>query len=366
MRAEHPDSWVRRVGVAGIAALALTARVGESDPNATVAEAPATVTKSTPAAYALPKATLVLGGGGMGGNPFMQNPEGMQAQQLSAIVDPGGIFSRMISMSRNHNINVLCITSASLKNQMKNAEDLKSQFATLESLTGKKITLNYFAHNSAPSAQEDKALASKIAEADVIYLGGGDQENLTRYYQGSRIYAALKAKLDEPGCVIGGNSAGSMVFSSIMLNGVEPETRNPLMIRGFDFLPFIIDTHVIQRNRYERMCRAQKAHPDSKISVLGLDEETYAVIKDGIMSFHGKGHATIISPQRLHDVEAALATRHCDCAQLVKDKMQASGLHGYQMQAGDSVNLYTLGALAGMQIMPPAITEAPSTAQGRR
>lgn len=137
-------------------------------------------------------------------------------------------------------------------------------------------------------ANADTTLA-KLEGVTGIFLSGGDQNRLTKIFNGSKVLDRLK-EIYESGGVIAGTSAGAAVMSKIMITGDEikyPDARsafttiekdNIKTIEGFGLLQnAIIDQHFIYRKRINRLFSAVLENP-KKIG-LGIDESTAIIVK---------------------------------------------------------------------------------------
>ncbi|HVX12804.1 MAG TPA: cyanophycinase [Pirellulales bacterium] len=120
-----------------------------------------------------------------------------------------------------------------------------------------------------PKLANTAALVRVVAGATGVWLGGGDQEWLTATYSGTQIEREIKAVLDRGG-VVGGSSAGAAVMSPLMIAGGR---GNAVEASGMGLLPdSVIDQHLLQRNRLNRLLGVVSAHPE--LIGFGVDERT--------------------------------------------------------------------------------------------
>ena len=69
-----------------------------------------------------------------------------------------------------------------------------------------------------PQDANNPALADELADADLIYLTGGDPAYLLRVLQGSRCWQAMQTRY-VAGAMLAGSSAGAMVLGAAMRSG---------------------------------------------------------------------------------------------------------------------------------------------------
>jgi cyanophycinase len=131
-------------------------------------------------------------------------------------------------------------------------------------------------------------------DVDAIYLTGGYDSRLMRLLEQD-----LKEQLTsyyEAGGLVGGTSAGAMVMGAKMiLGGMNDGILRPKALRisnGLNLLSkAIIDTHVKERQRFDRLMEAV-AMCDG-LTGIGLDEDTAIHVENHRASVYGKGHARI-------------------------------------------------------------------------
>jgi cyanophycinase len=141
------------------------------------------------------------------------------------------------------------------------------------------------------SEADDPASVQAIAEADMIYLSGGDPGHLLRSLAGSAAWAAAMAVHDRGG-VLAGCSAGAMVLCDRQALVRRPP-HLPLryesalgVVQGaaafphYDRVPEALATLMILRA------------PRGTV-VLGLDEGTAAIGRDGGWQVRGRGRVTV-------------------------------------------------------------------------
>jgi cyanophycinase len=160
-------------------------------------------------------------------------------------------------------------------------------------LGSKKVTLLDISSREDASAPE---AVSSIEKATGVFFTGGTQVRITRLLGGTPVDTALHRRHEE-GIVLGGTSAGAAMMSTIMITGSMPEKSFRLGIvelgPGMEFISgVLIDQHFAERGRLRRLLSAIAQYP--RDLGLGIDENTAAVVKDGILEVLGTGCVSII------------------------------------------------------------------------
>ena len=137
----------------------------------------------------VPKIALV------GGDEFRRGCEAMDA----AILEATGARRPRVS---------IVPTAAAEQNPAKAASNGVSYFTALGADASAVMALG-------PSDAADDDLIAPLAQADVVYLTGGDPAHLLNALRGSPMLAALRDALAR-GAVLAGSSAGAMVLGSRM------------------------------------------------------------------------------------------------------------------------------------------------------
>ena len=142
------------------------------------------------------------------------------------------------------------------------------------------------------SEADDPAAAQAVGEADLIYLSGGKPSHLRRALEGSAVGDALVAAHDR-GAVLAGCSAGAMVLAGHAFDFRVKLLPWPLRWRrGLGFAP-----HISVVPHYDAWPEPVSAlialqAPRGAI-VLGIDEETAVVGRDGSWQVHGQARVTV-------------------------------------------------------------------------
>jgi cyanophycinase len=138
----------------------------------------------------------------------------------------------------------------------------------------------------------DAAAAQAVGEADLIYLSGGKPAHLMSALDGTAVGWAL-ADAHERGAILAGCSAGAMVLA-----GTAFDFRfkvMPWLLRWRDGLGFVPGASVLPHyDAWPEPMSALIALQSPRHSVvLGIDEETAAVGRDGSWQVHGRSRVTV-------------------------------------------------------------------------
>jgi cyanophycinase len=141
------------------------------------------------------------------------------------------------------------------------------------------------------SEADDPANAQAVAEADLVYFSGGDPGHLLRALAGSATWSAA-LDVHHRGGVLAGCSAGAMAMCA-----TQARFRRPphLPMRYESALGVVPGTAVFPH--YDRMPEAIAAllmipAPRGTV-ILGIDEGTAAVGRDGAWQVRGRGRVTV-------------------------------------------------------------------------
>jgi cyanophycinase len=149
---------------------------------------------------------------------------------------------------------------------------------------------------------QSESIARTIAEADGIFLGGGDQIKLVSILAGSPVEAAI-ADAHVRGIVVGGTSAGSAALAKTTLAGNEVDEVGNLVEQyigpglGLVRHPTIIDTHFAQRRRLYRLFLAVAQVPE--LMGLGIDEDTALIVEGDVARVEGSGGVTFVDGRHI-------------------------------------------------------------------
>jgi len=143
----------------------------------------------------------------------------------------------------------------------------------------------------------DAAALQAIGEADLVYLSGGHPAHLARVLRESPLGASL-AEAHARGTVVAGCSAGAMaIVGRTMGFRVVPKLRLPLPwpIRWPAGLSLVDGVVVLPHyDAWPEPLSAMVALQSPKgFAVLGIDEETGVVGRNGAWQVHGAGRVTV-------------------------------------------------------------------------
>jgi cyanophycinase len=139
---------------------------------------------------------------------------------------------------------------------------------------------------------DDPAAAQAVGEADLVYLSGGKPDYLRQVLEGSAVGAALRDAHDR-GAVLAGCSAGAMILAG---HAFEFRMRLvPWPLRwgpGLGFAPGIsvVPHYDAWPEPFSALIALQA--PRGSV-VLGIDEETAVIGRDGAWQVHGAARVTV-------------------------------------------------------------------------
>jgi cyanophycinase len=155
---------------------------------------------------------------------------------------------------------------------------------------------------------DDKAAVQAIGEADLVYLSGGKPGHLRRTLAGSEVGRALTAA-HERGAVLAGCSAGAMILAG---HAFDFRVRVlPWPLRWGRGLGFATGVSVVPHyDAWPEPLSALIALQAPRGSVvLGIDEETAVVGRDGSWQVHGAARVTVWRGRRRERFRAGEAFR---------------------------------------------------------
>ena len=195
----------------------------------------------------------------------------------------------------------------------------------------------------------DPDLVGVLEKATGIFMTGGNQLKLSAIVCGTPVGDAI-VEAHRRGAVVAGTSAGASIQSSHMLafgvGGSTPKQRMTQMAAGLGLLPWaVIDQHFEQRNRYGRLLMIVSQSP--QLLGMGVDEDTAAIVRDGVLSVVGRGAVTILDP-------ANITTNAFDAKRSAP--LLASGVVLHVLPAGSAFDLTT------RTLVPPVASVDPTEA----
>ncbi|HEX8402908.1 MAG TPA: cyanophycinase [Allosphingosinicella sp.] len=151
------------------------------------------------------------------------------------------------------------------------------------------------------SEANDRDKLRVLDDASGVFFSGGDQLRITSQIGDSAIEEKIRHLFDRGG-VIAGTSAGASVMSETMLvKGTSQETHrigDLHMAPGLGLIrDVIIDQHFAERGRFGRLIGAVAHNP--RVLGIGVDENTAAVVEDGLLRVLGSGAICIVDGSRV-------------------------------------------------------------------
>ncbi len=142
-------------------------------------------------------------------------------------------------------------------------------------------------HTRSRDAANGAALIEPLKEATAVWFDEGDPSPLLETYRGTLVEREASAVLQRGG-VIGGNSAGAVVLSGMLI----AEGDSGEVLPGLDLLAgTIVEPHFIERKQKSRLASVLEKHPE--LFGMGLDEDTAVIIRGRNVDVVGSGHLTI-------------------------------------------------------------------------
>ena len=143
----------------------------------------------------------------------------------------------------------------------------------------------------------DRETAKMIADADGVFLGGGDQVKLVSELSGSETSNAIYEK-HRTGGIVCGTSAGAAALTELTMAGGEIDEEGNLVEQylgpGLGLLGYgaIIDTHFSQRRRLQRLFFVVASN--RQLFGVGIDEDTALVVRGDCGEVVGAGGVTFV------------------------------------------------------------------------
>jgi cyanophycinase len=146
-------------------------------------------------------------------------------------------------------------------------------------------------------ASADRRIARMIAEANGVFLGGGDQVKLVSALSGTKTSDAIY-ELHRKGGVVCGTSAGAAAITELTMAGGEVDEEGNLVEQylgpGLGLLGYdaIIDTHFSQRRRLQRLFLVVASN--RQLFGIGIDEDTALIVRGDRGEVVGAGGVTFV------------------------------------------------------------------------
>jgi cyanophycinase len=201
------------------------------------------------------------------------------------------ILSRFIELSGGPDAKIVVITAASrIADQMWEVYD--KAFGDLG--VARRVHLNLLSRQDANS----EAYVAELADADGIFMTGGDQKRLLAIIGGTALDAEMHVAYKVRGACIGGTSAGASAMSGHMLAQgraeLHPEKGSVSLAAGLGFLHrVVVDQHFSERHRLSRLLSIVSQNP--YLQGIGIDEDTALVVERGVgIEVMGEGAVTVV------------------------------------------------------------------------
>ncbi|HPI38422.1 MAG TPA: cyanophycinase [Ignavibacteriaceae bacterium] len=181
----------------------------------------------------------------------------------------------------------------------------------------------------------------KFDTVNCVFFSGGDQSNLTRVLNNSKLLTRIK-EIYNNGGVVSGTSAGAAVMSELMLTGnelinkdssasfISIQEKNIEIKQGFGFITTaIIDQHFIKRKRLNRLISLIIENPS--LHGIGIDESTAIIVKpDNTFEVLGENQVIVFD-----------ATGAKNINRDVNGNLGAEGIKMHILTSGSKFNLLT-------------------------
>jgi cyanophycinase len=201
------------------------------------------------------------------------------------------ILGRFVELAGGEHAKIVVITAAS--------QVPDERWATYDTALAE-LGVRQRVHLSLQSRQDanDERRIGDLADADGIFMTGGDQKRLVSLIGGTALDAEMHTALKLRGACIGGTSAGASAMSGHMLVQGRAE-RQPAkgavsLGAGLGFLHrVVIDQHFSERQRLARLLSVVAQNP--YLQGIGIDEDTALVIERGVgIEVLGEGAVTVV------------------------------------------------------------------------
>jgi len=216
------------------------------------------------------------------------------------------ILARFVEMAGGAQARIVVITAAS-----KVADEMWSIYDAAFGDLGVRQVSHLALHNRQDANDEEKL--RMVAEADGIFMTGGDQKRLLAIIGGTALDAEMHTALKVRGACIAGTSAGASAMSGHMLaqgrTDLLPEKGAVSLAAGLGFLHrVVIDQHFSERQRLSRLLSVVAQNP--YLQGIGIDEDTALIVERGRgIEVVGEGSVTIIDGRTMDTNMADIAER---------------------------------------------------------
>jgi len=145
-----------------------------------------------------------------------------------------------------------------------------------------------------PAQARDAATVERARHGRFFYLPGGDPGYTAATLRGSPAWAAIEAAWRD-GAALGGSSAGAMAFGAFtLLRGRYPGDRQRRYAEAIGLVPNIGVIPHYDTFGHEWRASAIADRPSDEFVLLGIDERTAAVWREGTWTAMGVGRVLVI------------------------------------------------------------------------
>jgi cyanophycinase len=253
------------------------------------------------------------------------------------------VLARFVELCGGADARVVVITAAS---------QIADEMWRLYDAAFRDLGLSRHSHLEITSRQDANSedFVRQVAEADGIFMTGGDQKRLLALVGGTALDEAMHAALKLRGATIGGTSAGASAMSGHMLAQgraeLHPEKGAVSLGAGLGFLHrVVIDQHFSERQRLARLLSVVAQNP--YLQGIGIDEDTALVVERGVgIEVVGEGAVTIVDGRTMITNVADIADR--DTPELIDVRL-------HLLPAGSKYQLPGPDAATGKQLPAPLL-----------
>lgn len=217
------------------------------------------------------------------------------------------IMQKIVHLAGGENSRFIIIPNASsIPHEVGSRQ--KEEFIKLGSKNAEYIVLDSSMVNSTE-------VIAKFNGITGVFFSGGDQSNLTRLLNGTKLLEKIK-EIYKNGGVISGTSAGAAIMSQVMITGnelvnkdssssfISIQVNNIEVKEGFGFInSAIIDQHFIKRKRLNRLISLIIENP--KLTGIGIDEATSIVVyPDEIFEVLGENQVIVFDASSSKNIKS--------------------------------------------------------------
>jgi dipeptidase E len=147
----------------------------------------------------------------------------------------------------------------------------------------------------------DREPLGTLAEADALFMGGGNTYALLQRLRGAGLLEAIrervKAGMPYMGASAGSNVAGPTILTTNDWNVVALDRFDALGLVGFNINPHYKEADPMMAPFSEtRDDRIREYHVINANPVLGLEEGAWVIVEDGAVTAHGTARVKLFRP----------------------------------------------------------------------